>query len=201
MCAKAASEAELQYSASLARLERFLKKQKEMIALLHEAGALQPQRGMLVLFPSSTPHAVAEVTDGCRYTMALWFTRDAAHDEDRRLLGSGRLFAADAAPVLSPAVLGDTTRLAEWLAAVAPPEAMFGQPDSRLLALAALGVPPGTDVSASLRRALFAEWRGCTDDAAFEAYEKVGRAAVAKLLPRWRACHALVCEEELCYFV
>ncbi|XP_061994205.1 uncharacterized protein LOC133712130 [Rosa rugosa] len=47
-----------------------------------------PSSGDVVIYTadSRNTHSVDEITDGERLTMALWFSRDAAHDEDAKLI-------------------------------------------------------------------------------------------------------------------
>ena len=185
------------------------------------ARSFSPEAGTLLVYASSLRHAVAAVTWGERRTLALWLTRDGAHDEDAALL-RGPLCAGGAG---LRAASGDAA--AEESAA--PPDAFFcdvadGGADARLRHLADRGLravatagglhlercadgtclpPRFRDATHALRAAAFAEWaRGAAlaalgdDDAAeaaaaAEVHEAAGRAVVAQLLPRWRAANAL----------
>ena len=180
------------------------------------ARSFAPEAGTLLVYASSLRHAVARVTWGERRTLALWLTRDGAHDEDAPLL---------AHLLRSPVQPSDDS---------SPPDSFFcdaadGGADARLRQLADAGVRPAPapaeepaggfhlervadgsrlplrfrDATHALRVAVFAEWaRGAPlaamDDEeaaeaaeAAEAHELAGRAVVAALLPRWRAANAL----------
>ncbi|XP_061373840.1 uncharacterized protein LOC133316142 isoform X2 [Gastrolobium bilobum] len=53
-----------------------------------EPASIMPMAGDVVMYTADQRniHSVDEITDGERLTLALWFTRDGSHDEDRKLV-------------------------------------------------------------------------------------------------------------------
>ncbi len=164
------------------------------------ARSLAPCAGTLLLYPATLRHAVAPVTWGQRRTLAIWLTRDGAHDEDAALLGPGRPFCGR----------GELTA-ASLCASASPleaiPDAFFcdaqdGGADARITQLAARGLRPVSDGNAetlvleraadgtrlpvafadathALRAAAYAEWARGTPLAAMDDVAAAEAAAAA----------------------